>query len=909
MAGKGSRVPFFRRTFRITRARPDVPRDVADELDFHLDMRTEELIEQGLAPDEARRRAEAAFGDRRGVEAQCRRIDEPMVRRRRRSELLAQVLTDARRAGRGLRRQPTLALAACLTLAVCIALNTAVFTVVHSVLLEPLPYPDPERLVSVFNSYPGAGFPRMSINAPEYFERRAEVAAFEEVAVYQILIRSLGEPGAIERTACMMVTPSFFRVLGVEPLFGRTFTEDETVPGAGDKAVLSFGTWQRLFAGDPQVLGRQVRVDGVYHTVIGVMPEGYSFPGWRARLWLPQVFTEEQKSYQGRFDPLFQMLARLAPGTTIAQAQDQIDAWNETLLERLPAGYASLAVEAGFSTWVVGYHDDLVRDVESWLYLLWGGALFVLVIGAVSLTNLLLVRSIDRLRELATRHVLGAGRGRLARHLLTESLWLAVIGGGLGIAGGTFGLQLLDRFNSLQIPRVGEVGLEPASAALILLLAIVVMVGSSAVSVLAVYRRDLFSILRAGASTDRCGPLRLRGALAAAQIAVACILLIGAALMSISLWKLRSIDPGFDSRDVFAGAINLPEGRYPERPDLHRFYDAMLAEVGALPGVESAALVSQLPLSEPSSQEGFLTPEGRPRQAGEDLLTHTATVISPDFFSALGIPMLAGRRFRDADDGGSPPVMIVSEEVAKRYWQSAEQALGRRVYTGAEPLVGDRLPEDAVWRTVVGVVGEVVQRDLTETSRQGAYYVPYRQTDARFARLVLKTGARPLDLAPAVRERILALDPEIVLWWVTTLERTVADSLIAFRVPMQLLLIFAGVALLLAAVGVYGVLAQAVTQRAREIGIRMALGSSLRQIYRWVFRSMFVFVAAGLALGLAGALSLTHLMASQLYRVRPTDPAVFLAVALVIGVVALAAAAVPARRATRINPVEVLTSE
>ena len=533
-----SRIPFFRRTFRITRVQPDVSRDVAEEIDFHLDMRTEELIEQGVAPEVARRRAASSFGARREIEAECLSIDEPLARKRRRSELFAAILGDLQRAGRDLWRRPILPLAACLTLAVCIALNTATFAVVNSILLAPLPFPDSDRLVGLYNMYPKAGFPRLSTNVPEYFDRRAAVSAFEEVALYQYEMRSVGEPGAVKRTACMAVTPSFFRALRVEPLLGRTFTEGETEPGAGDKAVLSFGTWQSLFAGDPSVVGRQIRVEGVNHTVIGVMPEGYSFPGWRARLWLPVTFTEEQKSIKGRYHPLYEMLALLAPGVTIEQAQKQLDAWNQRLLEQLPSQFAQLMAEGGFETRIVDYHDDLVRDVESWLYLLWGGAVFVLLIGGISLTNLLLVRSIGRLRELTTRYVLGASRARLARHLLTESLLLALVGGGLGILAGVFSLRLLDSFHSLQIPRVGEVELDPVSTTLILLLAVSVMAVSTSVSILAVWRRDPYAILKAGGATPGRGPQRLRGVLVAAQIAVAFILLTGAALMSVSLWKL-----------------------------------------------------------------------------------------------------------------------------------------------------------------------------------------------------------------------------------------------------------------------------------------------------------------------------------------------------------------------------------
>ncbi|MEM7354294.1 MAG: ABC transporter permease, partial [Acidobacteriota bacterium] len=906
--------PGFRRTFRITRSAPDVPRDVADELDLYLDLRTEELIEQGLEPDDARRRSEVAFGNRRGVEAECRRIDEPLVRERRRSELFASILGDMRHALRDLGRRPTFALTACLTLAVCIALNTALYSAVRTILLQPLPYPEPDRIVTLFNSYPKAGFPRASNTVPEYFERRAAVPAFEEVALYDIRTRSVGEPGAIRRARSMFVTPSYFRTLGVEPLLGRNFLEDaagaEILPAEERTAILSFGLWQQLFAGDPEALGQALRIEGRDHTVVGIMPEGFAFPGWDAQLYMPVTFSDEQKSDQGRFDPAFQMLARLRPEATIEQAKAQVDAWNASLIQQVPAGYGALIEEAGgFDTRIVGLQDDVLRHVAPWLYLLWGGSLFVLLIGGVSLTNLLLVRSTGRLRELATRYVLGAGRTRLLRLLLIESLVLALIGGSLGILVGTWSLRWLQDFSAFQIPRVDEVALDAQALAAMLLLAVLVMTVSSLVAAWRVGRQDLFSILRSGSATARRGALRLRGALAAAQIAIACILLIGAALMSVSLWKLLRIDPGFEAENVLAGAVNLPESAYAEPQARQSFFDTVLNEVGALPGVTHVALASQLPLSGDSSEEGLLTPEGFDRQRGDDLLSHGHTVVSPDYFSTLEIPLLAGRLFDERDNADSRPVIIVSQAVTQRYWGTADDALGQRVYLGVEPFVDVELGQEVTWHTVVGVVGDIVLNNLTQPSQRGGYYLPYLQRSRKFVRLVIKTDRPPFDLLYGVRSRIQALDPGIVLFWVTTLEESLAGSLLHFRVPMRLLSIFAAVALLLAAIGIYGVLAQSVAQRTKEISIRMALGSSLRQIYRWVLRSMLVFVLAGLALGLAGALSLSHLMSSLLYEVQPTDPAIFGAVGILITVVALLAGAVPARRATRIDPIATLSSE
>ncbi len=905
------RVPFFRRTFRITRHQPDVPRDVAEEIDLYLDLRTEELIDGGLPPEEARRQAEAAFGDRQAVEDECQQLGEQLTVRRRRGELFYAIVDDVRRAARDLWRRPTFAVAACLTLAVCIALHTAVFAVVHSIVLAPLPLPEPDRLVTLFNSYPNAGFPRALNTAPEYFERRAAVTAFEEVALYVELAHTVGERDAARRVFSMNVTPSFFRVLGVAPHLGRTFTDDEMEPGNGQRAVIAYSLWQELFAGSPSAVGQDLQIAGEPFIVVGVMPEGFRVPGQRARLWLPLVFTEEQKSDLGRFDPYYQMLARLRPGATIEQAKAQVDAWNEKLVERVPAGYYALIEEAGgFDTRIVGFHQDLVRHVEPWLYLLWGGALFVLLIGGVSLANLILVRSIGRQRELVTRYVLGAGRRRLLRQLFTESSVLAVVGGGLGIGLGAASLRWFDIVDSYQLSRVGTVELDPAAAVLILLLAVIVMLVASVVTALATYRRDAFSVLRSGASTSSRRSLRLRGSLAVAQIAIACILLIGATLMSASLYRLLAIDPGFETAGVLTGAAKLSEAHYGEPTDRIRFQETLFSELRSLPGVTRATVASQLPFDNLGTRS-LLSAEGAgaERRRGEDLIADTSTVIGTDFFSTLELPLITGRLFDRRDTRGSAPVMIVSESIAERFWGGAEAALGKRVYRGVDPYVGGELGEEIEWHTVIGVAHEIVQDDLTARPREGAFYIPYQQEPTRFMRLAIKTELPPYDLVPQVRQRLAAIDPEVVLFWVTTLEDSVAQSLVRFRIPMQILLVFAGVALLLAAVGVYGVLAQSVAQRAREIGIRMALGGSLAQIRRWVLRNMLVFVAAGVVLGLLGALPLTRLMTHLLYGVRPTDPAVFAGVGIIIALVALVAALLPARRATRIDPVKVLGAE
>lgn len=914
-----ARRPFFRRTFRITRVRQDASRDAADEIDFYLDMRTQELVEEGLSPEEARRRAEAAFGDRREVEETCVRLDEPMQRRRRRSEISSAIFDDVRRGVRDLRRYPAFAVTACLTLAVCIGLWTTVFTVVHSIVLAPLPFPEPDRLVSVYNVYPNAGHPRASCTVPEYFDRQAAISAFDDLALYQIGSLSVGEPGAIQRLGMMRVTASFFRVLEVPPILGQTFADDAMAPGHGTQVVLSYGLWQELYGGDPEVLGQELRIEGVSHEVVAVMPDGFRLPNWSARLWLPLELSEELKSFSGRYQPYYQMIARLRDSASIGEAQSQLDAWNETLVERVPAGFAKLITDAGFFSRIVGLQDDQVRYVKPWLYLLWAGSFFVVLIGGVSLANLMLMRATGRMQELATRQVLGARRWRLIVQLLAESLVLAVLGGVAGLAVGAWSLRLFDVFSRFELPRAVDIGLDVDTAALILSLALAVTLAASLVATLAVQRRHLFAVLRGGASTLGRGARRLRDGLAAVQVAVACILLVGAALTSLSLWRLLAVDPGFATEDVFVGSVNLPRSRYAEPADRWRFYDALIADLSSLPGVTGVALTNQVPLTG-DFEKSALTAEGVERTPGEEIVPVAATVATPSYFSVMEIPLLAGRLFDDTDDMRALPVLVVSEDLARSVWGSADEALGRRVRLDAGALVGEEASEDD-WRTVIGVVGDVVQRDLTESSRAGGYYIPYQQQRRFFVRLLVKTEGRPSDMTSVVRDRILALDPEVVLFWVSTLEETVATSLLSFRIPMQLLMVFACVALLLAAIGVYGVLAQSVAQSTKEISLRMVLGSTHVRTFGWVVRHMLVIVGAGLFLGLLGGLSFTHVMThlaerltptdppSLIHGVSPTDPAVFLAVALVVGAVAVLAALVPARRAMRIEPARALVTD
>lgn len=907
------RFPSFRRSFRITRFRSDPARDIADEIDFYLDMRTQELIEEGVEPGEARRRAMAAFGDRTAIERACLGIDRPMERRRRLGEIALDLGQDTYRALRNLWRRPTFPITACLLLALCIALYSGVFVLVRSILLQPLPYPEPDRLVSVVDVATRSGFQRRAASIPDYWDRKEAISAFDDLALYQARTRTFGEPGSVQRAQVLIVTPSFFRTLGVEPLLGPGFSENPAGEPDPHEVVLSFALWRQRFDADPAVLGQSLRVEGQSHRIVGVLPRELVFPSWNARLFLPIAMDAESRSPAARLDPDYEMLARLRPEATLEQARGELDAANRALLERLPASHAQRRQEAGLETRVIGFHDDLVRGVRPWLYLLWGGAACLLLMGGISLTGLLLVRSSGRLADVATRYVLGAGRIRLVRELLTEGLVLAGVGGALGIALAALGLRATGLAEVFDLPRMAEVELDLGAAFSILAVAIGLVSASSLVTAWVMWRKDLHAWLGRGSTAHR-GSQRLRGLLASAQVAVASILLVSAALLSSSLFHLLSIDPGFRSEGILAGAVNLPDWRYDDRRSQIRFFDRALDEIRTLPGVTGAAVASQLPLTNPSAEKTRVLVEGRETgdKGSEDPPPDPArTIVSPEYFPILGIPKLAGRAFDDGDDLRSEPVAIVSEVVADRYWGDAQGAVGQRLALGRRAGAADRGPK---WLRVVGVVGDVDQVRLGESKvgkhgMRGAVYLPHSQYYRRFTRLVIATEGDPLASLPAVRERITTVDPEVVLFWTTTLEQTVADSLLHVRLPMYLLSVFAAVALLLAALGLYGTLAQSVTMRSREIGIRIALGSSLAETYRWVLGSMGRIVVLGLVVGLLGAVLAAELMSRLLHDVGPGEPGIFLAVGALVGVVALFAALVPARRAARIDPARVLAAE
>ncbi len=756
------------------------------------------------------------------------------------------------------------------------------------------------------NSYPGAGVERASNGVPDYYDRKQEVPAFESVALLRTRGPALHHGDTPERVRTLLATPSIFQVLGVSVVRGRAFTAEDGEVGNDKKVILTYGMWQRLFGGRDDALGQDLRLDGEPYTVIGVLPRGFEVPDTRAKLVVPAAFTAEDRSDDRRHSNSWQMIARLAPGASLAQARSQIDALNARNLERFPQ-FKQLLIDAGFHTIVEPWRDDMIRDIRPKLALLLGGALFVLLIGCGNIANLILVRTSTRRKELATRCALGAGRGRLAGQLITENLVLTLVGSALGVLAGYWSLRLLATLGAEHIPRGAEIGVDGGVLLVTLATALVLGTVFGLIPVVQVFRSDLSSIFREEGRTGSASRRAVvaRSALVALQVAFAFVLLVGAGFLLASFQKLLAVDPGFQPEGVLTATVSLPDSRYKEDKDQRVFAERFLNEVRALPGVEHAGLTDSIPFGNDSSSS-VITVEGYEPQPGESVRAPFRRIVSPGYFQTLGIKVLEGRPFDRRDTADSQKVAIVDRWMAEKYWPGRDP-VGGRISQSVPQLEKD--PSKIEWLTVVGVVDEILVSDLAGESNHGAYYFPVSQDTRSSLTVALRTDGDPKALVPGLRQALGEIDPELPLDDVMTMDERIGQALVDTRLPMLLATVFAGVALFLAAVGIYGVLAYAVAQRTRELGVRVALGSSSGEVFRLVLGHGVRVLAVGLGTGLVGAVFLTRAMAGMLYGVTPLDPEVFLAVAGLLTLVVLAATAIPARRATRVDPAVALAAE
>lgn len=803
---------------------------------------------------------------------------------------------DARQSLRVLSHEKSFSFTVLGIFALCLAANVAIFSVVHTILLKPLPFFEPEQLVISYNSYPKAGAERVGTSTVFYLERKQGIAAFSGVAAYQTRDVTVGDAGSPERVEAAIVTPSFFPVLGVNPALGRGFHEEEAETGKNQVVILSDRLWRARFAADPAVIGRTLRFDSREFTVIGVMPPGFQFLSQRAQLWTPLTFSDHARKPTSRHSNNMEMIARLRPGVTVVQAQAQVDALNEESLKTDPS--AKLVTDAGFHTVLRDMRSDHVANLRPILLLLQAGALFLLLIGAVNLANLLLVRATGRIKEYSVRLALGASRSQLARALVAETSILALLGGLLGLGLGAAALRGIGTFAAGQLHLASVPGVSPlvalaaVGASLILGLVLAVpVVGHTLHGKLTV---ALSAESRGGTTTLQVH--RLRHALIIAQIALAFVLLAGTGLLGASFMRVLAVTPGFRPENVLTGLISLPRAKYPSK-DRPAFIDRLTEEVRALPGVTAAGAVSTLPFTG-GGDNNAIAVDGREPVPGESIQAHYTSGVTGDYFQAMGVPLREGRFLTADDTKTGRKICVIDEDVARRYWPQGG-AIGHRLVLGGPDPKADRL-------TIVGVVGSVKQKDLAETNAVGAIYLPYTEYNGSSFALVIRTVQSPEAIAPALRATVLRLDPELPLSELMTMQGRVSDSLAGRRVPVLLAALFAAVALLLAAVGIYGVLAYSVLQRQREIGVRMALGAQPAQILRQFLGLGCRLLAIGLPLGLLGAWLAGRAMSGLLFGVTPADPAVLGGTTLLLVVVAMLACLLPSQRAARTAPIEAL---
>jgi predicted permease len=814
----------------------------------------------------------------------------------------------AKHAARSLWHDKTFALTVLLTFAVCIAANAALFAIVNSVVLRPLPIADANSILLMSNEYPKAGAINGNASSSgDYYDRMKEMPAFESVALFGQRNQTIELNGAPEQVIGMLVTPSWFRLLRVSPAVGRPFNEAEGEIGSEQKVILSYGLWQQLFGGDNSAIGRDLRISGKPYQIVGVMPRDFNFLVPDVRLWIPAAFTGQEKTIHHSNN--WVNIGRLKPGATLQQAQAQVNALNAENLEREPQ-FKEILINAGFHTDVKPLQDMLTAGIKGTLYLLWGGALLVLLIGGLNIANLAMARLARRRKEMATRMALGAGHAQLMRQLVLENLGLAFLGGITGVALGAILLRTLSVIGLKHLPRATEVRMDLPVVLVSLGLSLVAGLFVALFLLASLSRISINDALHEDSRTGTTGKQTrgVRQLLVAAQIGFAFALLVGAGLLLASFRMLLHVDPGFKSEGVVTAVVSLPRAKYPENSQVRDFTNRALASLRAIPGVSSAGSAESIPLGNDHNDSVILA-EGYQMKPGESVISPLNISISPGYFETMGIPVVRGRPFEDRDADTAQRVIIVDETLAQHFWPN-QNPLGRRMYSPSDPKDILKVDEHTQWFTVVGVARALRYENLYGTGAPfGAYYFPMAQSPSHGFTFVAKSTADPNSIVRELRSAIAGIDPDVAVFDVHSMNERIDLSLSSRKTSMILANAFGAVALFLASLGIYGVLAYVVAQRTREMGIRVALGSTRGAILGLVLREGFKLVAIGLVLGIVGAVLLQKAVANEIYGVRPLDPLVLLSVMGILAVVALTACAIPARRATRVDPIIALRSE
>ena len=801
---------------------------------------------------------------------------------------------DIRYAFRRLIKSPAFTAVALLTLALGIGANTAIFSVVNAVVLKPLPYASPDELVGIYHVADGV---RSTMSGPNFTDVKRLNTTLTDAAAYtraRSILTGRGEPVRLDGA---QISAPLFDLLGVPPALGRSFLPEENEPGRGRVAILSDELWRNRFGGDRAIVGKTMLLDGVSHEIVGVMPAGFSFPAARS-VWTPLEYTEDFTTTE-RAAWYLQAVGRMRPGVSEAQVRAEIDAIGKQLAAKYPDSNEGLDFTA------VGLHEAMVGDIRTAFWILLGAVGFVLLIACVNVANLLLARAAVRESEIAVRTALGAGRVRLVRQLLTESVILGVIGGGLGLLAAVWGIEALLRLEPQGIPRLGDVGVDLRVIAFTMGLALLTGLLFGVVPAFQSTRAGVSSTLKEGgrgALTSRGGS-RVRTTLVIVEVALAVTLLAGAGLLIRSFSKLASVDPGFTVQDALTFELSLPDARYEREEAQIAFFDELIPRLRAIPGVEAAAGVISLPLSGTSIVLTFEV-AGRPPVPPAQQPAMQVRIATAGYFETIGIPLKRGRLFSDTDRWGTPQVVVITEAAARQYFPG-EDPIGKTI------TLGWRRGEGKPWAggEVIGIIGDIKDSGLAEADPP-QIYLPYSQWPVQGMAVLLKTAVPPRSVAEVARKTVYSLDGNLPVGNVRTLQELVARSISQPRFYMTLLAVFAGVALVLAAIGIFGVLSYAVAQRTREIGIRMALGAHAGSVLGLVVREALVMSSVGVIIGMAAAFLLTEwLVAQLLFNTSPHDPATFAMVAALLTVVAAAAAYVPARRATRVDPIGALRAE
>ena len=802
------------------------------------------------------------------------------------------LLQDLRYTVRVLLKKPAFTAIVVLALAIGIGANTAIFSVVNAILLRPLPYKNFDRISMIWMDNPKLGVAEDWHSYPNYLDYKQQNQVYEDMAAFNDRSFNLTGVGDPVRILGAWNTASLFSVLGVEPLMGRVFTEEEEEPGKDLVVVLSNGLWRSRFGSNPNAIGQAISMNGANRTVIGVMPPGFSFPDKRTEVWVPLALSPQRK--QARSVISYKAVGRLKPGVSMAQARADMGA----IAKRLDEQYS----QSDYGVNLVLLRDQETRAVKPALLVLLGAVAFVLLIACANVANLLLAQAAIREREIAIRLALGARRWRIVRQLLTESAVLGLVGGAAGLLMAVWGLNVLVALSPGDIPRFDQAGIDGRVLAFTLSVSLLTGLIFGLVPSLQESKPDLNNTLKEGGrgATGGAGGLRVRNLLVVSEIALSLVLLVGAGLLIRSFLRLQQFDLGFNPNNLATMRIQLPGTKYREPAQVDAFYKQLLERIESVPGVKSVGAISDVFLTDTPNSTNFSI-EGRPVPIGSDSIEVPLDSVSPGYFRAMGIPLLSGREFDDRDVRNSTPVVIVNETFVRRFFAD-EEPLGKRF------VYGQSGPDNNNWITIVGVVGDMRRTGFDRPVRPETF-LPQSQNPSATLTIVARTAVDPVTLSNTLRGEVWAIDNDQSVYELKSMDQTLSEMSSQRRFNMLLLGVFAALALTLAAVGIYGVMSYSVAQRTHEIGVRMALGARGTDVLGMIVRRGMVLALAGIGAGLIGAVALTRLLSSLLYGISATDPLTFVVIPIVLAAVALGACFVPARRATRVDPMVALRYE